>query len=176
MPSITKYTLVCPVRSDTTDCSYRYIIHDKHDHCKNRQRQDSVCNDFIDLIRQCHTICRAFFLQTFSNDGCNVCIALVGDDTLGVIIHFFLTCFDICLDRSGGNTQLLLDLFITLKQLDRIPSLLLLRLIGKQCLFDIFQCRLYRCSKLVRRQHLSATVCCFHCCIGNLCNAGTFQR
>ena len=56
-------------------------------------------------------------------------ITLVSDDALGIIVIFFLNGFDVFFYVISGRyikTEFFDDLFIALKNLDRVPALLFL--------------------------------------------------
>ena len=112
MPAITEYAIVCPVGSPGTDGSYGYIIYDKHNHCKDRQCQPSVGYDLIDLVRSAQFLAFLFGITFFDNRG-DVCVSLVGDDTLSVIIHGSFQLLDLC-GYIGNTLHLCLDLVILL--------------------------------------------------------------
>ena len=112
MPAITEYAIVCPVGSPGTDGSYGYIIYDKHNHCKDRQCQPSVGYDLIDLVRSAQFLAFLFGITFFDNRG-DVCVSLVGDDTLSVIIHNSFQLLDLC-GYIGNALHLCLDLVILL--------------------------------------------------------------
>ena len=67
-----------------------------------------------------------FFLQALVDNGCNVIVTLIGDDTLGIIIHGIFCFFDDAL-YIGSRFHVLSDLVVTLEQFDRIESFLLFR-------------------------------------------------
>ena len=50
MPAISEQAIICPVCCSTSDGYHRNIVNQEHDHCKNRQTQEPVGNDLVNLI------------------------------------------------------------------------------------------------------------------------------
>ena len=78
---------------------HRYIVNNEHNNRENRQSQPAVCYDLIDLIRG-GKLAGALLLIAALDDGSDIDIALVGDDTLRIIVHLFLCCLDIVFNMS----------------------------------------------------------------------------
>ena len=100
----------------------------------------------------------------------NVYIAFIGDDAFRVVIQFLLCSFDVLLDMRFdffSQIQAFKNLFITLKHLDSIPALLLLRQVMHRNLFNVSQCVFYRTGEAMLRDSLAvlrsfnSCQCCF---------------
>ena len=67
----------------------------------------------------------SFLSDSLLNNSVDVSITLVGDDALGIIIHFLLAVCDVLVNVVNQRLvqlQLLLNLVITLEQLDGVPT------------------------------------------------------
>ena len=67
----------------------------------------------------------SFLSDSLLNNSVDVSITLVGDDALGVIVHFLLAVCDVLVNVVNQRLvqlQLLLNLVITLEQLDGVPT------------------------------------------------------
>ena len=79
----------------------------------------------VNLIRGRELTFDCLFLHTVRDNLLNVLVALVRDDRLGVVIHFFLAILDMLLNvllRRGVELYLFDCLLVTLKELDCKPA------------------------------------------------------
>ena len=124
----------------------------------------------VNFIGDAHLL-SALFCITPANNGCNVGIALICDDTLSVIVHGLLHArCDASHIRNHGHLGP--NLVIPLKQLDGIEAPLRLRHISSDALFDFLQSRLHIGAEFVYRYRCSAVPCKLHCLVGGLHDAG----
>ena len=79
--------VVCPVRHKSTYCCYGNIIYKPHHRRKNRKGQDTVCNNAVDLIGNCHLLPGMLLFAALSDDRRDVIIPFVGDNAFRVVIH-----------------------------------------------------------------------------------------
>ena len=141
MIAVSEQSVVCPVCCRCTDGYHGNVVNQEHDQRENRQTQPAVCNHFIDLVR-CRELSSVLFLITGLDDGGNVDVTLVGDDRFRVIVHFLFGCFDVLFDMRQNlriDRQLIKHLIVSLKDLNRVPSLLFLRHVMYRSLFDVRQ-------------------------------------
>ncbi len=139
MEAVTEQTVICPVCRRGADRDHRDIVHEEHDYHEDRQTQPTVGDDLIDLVGG-RELSLLLILINAVDDLANIDVTLVGDDRLGVIVIFFLNSLDILFDMIEGllaQAELLQDLIIALKDLDRVPSLLLLGHIMNAGFFDM---------------------------------------
>ena len=115
--------VVGPVCHISTDGSYGNIVNDIHNRREDRQRQDTVGHDSVDLVGNRHLFAGMFFAAAFSNDGGNIIIPLVGDNTFRIVIHLVFNLRDLCGDiRNRG--ELLRDLVVLFQKFNgKEPSL-----------------------------------------------------
>ena len=140
MPAIAEHAVVCPVGEDTACGGYGNVVNQPHDQCEDRQSEDSVGNDVVDLVRGGKT--SLFLLDAVLDQTADVLIARVGDDGLRVIVKLFLDSGDelfqllqnVLAEREAGK-----HLAVALEQLDGEPAAL--RLVGhvRDQLFDLGQ-------------------------------------
>ena len=100
-------------------------VHQEHDQREDRQSQDAVGHDLVDLIGNGQVLDAGLLLDSLIDDTVDVCVTLVGDDALGVIVHLSLAVLDVLVDVSdqvGGELQLIHDLVVALEQLDSVPA------------------------------------------------------
>ena len=100
-------------------------VHQPHDGCEDRQRQNTVCDELVDLIGGGQVLGAGLLFDGLVYNAVDVGIALVGDDALSVIIHFLLAVSDVGINvvkQFLAEVQLGLHLVITLKQLDGVPA------------------------------------------------------
>ena len=103
--------------TNSTNCSYRYIINNPHYNCEDRKSQPSVGYDSVDLIRSCKFLsCRRFCIALSDNGG-DVYITLVCDNTLCIIIKFIFQSFYF-VGYIWNALHLLYDLVIFLDEFD----------------------------------------------------------
>ena len=76
--------IICPVCYNRADRGNRDVIYYEHNCDKDRDTEDTVCNDLIDFIRSCQLIL-AFF-HSRANNLLNEFITLIGYDTFHIVI------------------------------------------------------------------------------------------
>ena len=140
MPAVAEHTVVCPVGEDTACGGYGNVVNQPHDQCEDRQSEDSVGNDVVDLVRGGKA--GLFLLDAVLDQTADVLIARVGDDGLRVVVKLFLDSGDelfhllqnVLAEREAGK-----HLAVALEQLDGEPAAL--RLFGnvRDQLFDLGQ-------------------------------------
>ena len=139
VPAVAEETVVSPVCCGSSDCYHCDVVNQEHYNCENRKTEDSVCNDLIDLIGN-GKLTLVLLLEAVLNNGSDVDVTLVGDDALAVVVHFLFGSSDILLNvfsLVSGNVELFKNLIITLKNLDGVPSLLLLGDIVENSFFNM---------------------------------------
>ncbi len=176
MPAIAEQAIICPVCCSTSDGYHRNIVNQEHDYCKNRQTQEPVGNDLIDLIRCGHA--NLFLLQAVLNNGSNINIPFIGDNAFCIIVHFFFGRFNIAFNVGQSalvNLELFQNLFIPFKYLDCIPSLLFFRHAVQGSFFDVCNGMFYTAAKLVLRNHCLLLLCNFNCLFRSFLDTSTLQ-
>ena len=117
--------IIGKIRYQGADAGHRHIVDAEHDHGENRQRSDTVRDHAVDTVRYAQLSFFAAFFNASRDQTVDIRIALVGDDGFRIVVQFFFAFlnvfFDGCLD-AGRQVQLVLDLFIALKELDGIPA------------------------------------------------------
>ena len=177
VPAVAEHAVICPVGSHCTNRGNRYIVHDKHNNRKNRQSQNTVGYDSINLIGN-RQLAGGYLFIAALDDGCNINVSLVGDDGLGVIILLGLGSLDVLLDvraRLLGQVQLFQNLAVALENLDGIPALLFLRHVVQNQLLNVCQCVLYRTAERVLRDGLFV-LCRMNGRLGSLHDASALER
>ena len=156
MPAITKNTVIGPVGQHRTDRRDRNIVHNKHDQRENRQRQNTVGHDAVDLVRNRHAA--ALLFDARLDDLRDVLIARVGDDGFRVVIQLVLDRSDDLLDlfqRVLAEVEAREHLFVALEQLDRKPATLPLLGHIRNNRLDLAECMLDRVGKLASRRRFA---------------------
>ena len=125
MPAVTEHAVVCPVGEDAARGGYGNVVDQPHDQCEDRQSEDSVGNDVVDLIRGGQT--GLFLLYAVLDQLADVLIARIGDDGLRVVVELLLNGGDELLDLvlhvlADGEARL--HLAVALEQLDSEPAAL----------------------------------------------------
>ena len=138
MPAVTEHTVVRPVGEDAARGGYGNVVDQPHDQCEDRQSEDSVGNDVVDLIRGGQA--GLFLLYAVLDQLSDVLIACIGDDGLRVVVELLLNGGDELLDlvlHVLAERKARLHLAVALEQLDSEP-VALCRL-GNVCnqLFDL---------------------------------------
>ena len=124
-----------------------------HDQREDRQSQDAVRDDLVDLVGGGELTFVLFLVCTLEKLG-NIDVTLVGDDALGVVVQLLFGSLDVLLDVClglGGNVQSLHDLVVALKDLDGVPALLLLGHRVHDGLLDMGDRVLHRAGEGVHR-------------------------
>ena len=125
MPALAEHTVVCPVGEDAACGGYGNVVNQPHDQCEDRQRQNTVGHDVVDLIRGRQT--GLFLLYAVLDQLSDVLIACIGDDGLRVVVQLLLNGGDELLDlvenilAEGKTIQ---NLAVALEELDGEPAAL----------------------------------------------------
>ena len=158
MPAVAEQAVVCPVGRGRAHADHSDPVHKEHHDREDGQAQPAVGDDLIDLIGG-GELFRALFLVAALDELCDVDVALVGDDALGVVVELGLRRLDVLFDvvhRLGGDAELCEHLVVALKDLDRVPALLLFRHGVHGRLFDVGDGVLDRAGEGVHRDGLGA--------------------
>ena len=158
MPAIAEHAVVCPVGRGRADGDHGDVVNKEHHDREDGQAQPAVGDDLIDLIGG-GELFAALFLVAALDELCDVDVALVGDDALGVVVELGLRRLDVLFDvvhRLGGNAELCEHLVVALKDFDRVPALLLFRHGVHGRLFDVGDGVLDRAGEGVHRDGLGA--------------------
>ena len=129
MPAVSEESVVCPVCGGGADPDHGDPVDKKHDRREDRKTQPAVGDDPVDLIRGRQFADSVLFITGF-NELRDIIVALIGDNTLSVVIEFRLGGLDVFFDmgeRFLRNIEVLQDFLVSLKNLDRIPALLFFR-------------------------------------------------
>ena len=119
--------IICPVCYECSDCCYGHIIYKPHDCDKDRDTKNTVGNDTVDLIGYSQFI--FCFFNRRINDLLDEFVSFVCYDTFHVIVMLFFKFLTFAVNqRLSGSRKLhsLFYFFIILKELNRIPSLLII--------------------------------------------------
>ena len=125
MPAVTEHTVVCPVGEDTACGGYGNVVNQPHDQCEDRQSEDAVGNDVVDLVRGGQT--GLFLLYAVLDQLTDVLITCVGDDGLRIVIELLLNGGNELLDlvlHVLAERKARLHLAVALEQLDSEPAAL----------------------------------------------------
>ena len=101
-----------------------HIVHRKHDHRENRQGQNPVGHNPVNLVRGGQAVGRRLLLHGLVHNPVDVRVPLVGDDALRVVVQLLLAVGDVGLQVSLQLTrqiQLGHHLVVPLKHLDGVP-------------------------------------------------------
>ena len=90
-------------------------IYQEHHYGKNRQCQHSVGYDPVDFVGQSQLFVTLFSFNCFWDHAVDVLVALVDDDALRIVVHFFFTVFDVTFNLAENGSA----------QLDFFPNLLI---------------------------------------------------
>ena len=176
MPTVAEHAVVRPVCRNRTDRRNGDVINNKHHNCKDRQSQNTVRYDLIDLIGNGKTAV-VLFLVALLDDGSNVNIALVRDNAFRVVIKLFFSRFNVRFNVLAivlREAQLLNDFLVALKNLNREEALLLLGEGMYGNLFNVCNRVLNHTAEAVLRDRLRVLGCMDSgfCCF---LNAGALQ-
>ena len=119
--------IVRPVSNQGSDCGNGYVVNNEHNSNEDRDTEDTVRNDLVDLIGGRHLLLA--LLHTGRNDLLDEAVTSVGYDTLHIIVMLFLKSSSrLIYNFLSGIGQLYRcnDLLIVLKELDCVPSLLVI--------------------------------------------------
>lgn len=84
---VAEQRVVDPVRRDAAERRDGNIIHQEHDDCENRQGEDPVGHNAVDLVRSRHMT--GILAQAFSDQLRYIFIPPVDDERLAVVAQFF---------------------------------------------------------------------------------------
>ena len=156
VPAVAEHAVVGPVGRGRADGDHGDPVDQEHDHGEDRQAQPAVGDDAVDLIgRGLRGL--GFLAVAGADDFRDVDVALVGDDGLGIVVELFLGGLDVRLDvlvHILGDVELSEHLVVALKDLDRVPALLLFRHLVHGRLFDVGDRVLDRAGERVHRHGL----------------------
>ena len=158
MPAIAEHAVVCPVGRGRADGDHGDVVNKEHHDREEGQAQPAVGDDLIDLIGGRELFAALFLVAALDELG-DVDVALVGDDALGVVVELCLRRLDVLFDvvhRLGGDAELFEHLVVALKDLDRVPALLLFRHGVHGRLLDVGDGVLDRAGEGVHRDGLGA--------------------
>ena len=169
-----KAYIICPICYNSSNSGYRHIINNPHYNCEDRKRQPSVGYDSVDLIGGCKFLsCRGFCIA-LSNNGRDIYITLVCDNTLCIIIEFIFQ--SLYFVRHIRNTlHLLYDLVIFLDKLDCKETFLSLCNSSCQLILNRFDRILNILCKFVNRNCFLFALCCADCFLSSFHDSGSFQ-
>ena len=117
--------IVRPVRQQATNRRHGNVIHKEHDKRENRQRQHAVGHHAVNLVRNAQTALCLALLHRVLHQGVDVGVTLIGDDGLGVVIHFLFAGGDSFLNALldiFGQLQFRNNLLVALEQLHGVPA------------------------------------------------------
>ena len=158
VPAIAEHAVVCPVGRGRAHGDHGDVVNKEHHDREDGQAQPAVGDDLIDLIGGGELFAALFLVAALDELG-DVDVALVGDDALGVVVELGLRRLDVLFDvvhRLGGDAELCEHLVVALKDLDRVPALLLFRHGVHGRLFDVGDGVLDRAGEGVHRDGLGA--------------------
>ena len=172
--NLTEEYIICPICYNSSNSGYRHIINNPHYNCEDRKRQPSVGYDSVDLIGGCKFLsCRGFCIA-LSNNGRDIYITLVCDNTLCIIIEFIFQ--SLYFVRHIRNTlHLLYDLVIFLDKLDCKETFLSLCNSSCQLILNRFDRILNILCKFVNRNCFLFALCCADCFLSSFHDSGSFQ-
>ena len=153
VPSVSEKTIIGPVRGRSADTDHSDPVDKEHDCRKDRQAEPAVGHDLVDLVRSRELTDSVLFIASIDQFR-NINVALISDDTLGVIIQFCLGSHDILFHMGKGiriDLKVFHDLLISLEDLDGIPALLLLRHIVDDRFLDMSDGVFHRSGKSMLR-------------------------
>ena len=116
------------------------VVHAEHDDHKDRQAQDTVGNQAVNLLGGAH-LGRSLG-EALVNDVGNHAVTLAGNDGLGVVVAVLLALGDQLLHASGlllGEVDELAGVRVALKQFDRVVATLVSGNACRQVVFDVVQ-------------------------------------
>ena len=139
VPAVAEQAVVGPVGRRRADGDHGDVVNKEHDDCEDGQAQPAVGDDPVDLIGG-GELFLALLLVAALDDLRDVDIALVGDDGLRVVVQLLFGGLDVLFDvlhRLCRDAQLLENLVVALKDLDRVPALLLGGLVVQDGFLDM---------------------------------------
>ena len=168
--------IVCPVCYECTNSCNRYIIYKPHDCNEDRDAEDTVGNDAVDLIRYSQFV--FCFFNGCVNDLLDEFVSLVCYDTLHVIVMFFLKILTFAVyQRLSGSRKLhsFFYFFVVLEEFYCIPSLLVFCDGGRKNFLYFTDCFFHLFCKDFFRKICTALLCSFYCFVDQLVKTFTFQ-
>jgi len=158
VPAVAEQAVVCPVGRGRADADHSDPVNKEHHDREDGQTKPAVGDDLVDLIRG-RELTVVLFLVAALDDLCDVNVALVGDNALGIVVQLGLGGLDVRFDvlhGLGRNSQLFEHLIVALEDLDGVPALLLLGHIVDGGLLDVRDGVLHGAGEGVHRDGLSA--------------------
>ena len=120
--------IVGPVGNKSTNRRYGYVINNPHDRDEDRDTQDTVGYDLVDLIGYSHLVFALLYGR--GNDFLDEFVTLVGYDALHIVIMLFFKLFSCGLYNAYCRCRkchALNNLAVVLKEFDSVPSLFVSR-------------------------------------------------
>ena len=158
VPAVAEHAVVRPVGRGSADGDHGDVVNKEHHDREDGQSQPSVGDDLIDLIGSRELLGALLFVATL-DELSDIHIALVGDDALGIVVELCLRRLDVLfnvIECFRRDLELFEHLVVALKDLDRVPALLLFRHIVHGRLFDVGDGVLDRAGEGVHRDGLGA--------------------
>ena len=139
MEAVTEDAVVGEVGGGSTHANHGNPVHGEHNQREDGKTQPAVGDNLINLVGGGEAASLLFLVAGLDHLG-DVNIALIGDDGFGIVIQFGFRCLDVLFNvvaGGGGDIQLSQHLVVPLKDLDGIPSLLLLGHIVQHSLLNV---------------------------------------
>ena len=105
--------------------AHRDRVHEEHDAREDRETEDTVRDDRVDLVGHGHAVLLARLFDRLADDLADVIVSLVGDDALGIVVHGLLDVRDDGFRRLAflsGELEVLGHGAVALEHLDRVPA------------------------------------------------------
>ena len=128
MKTVAENAVIHPVGRGCADSDHGEVVHKEHERNEDRQSQKAVGNDLVDFVGG-RKLSFLLILVNAVDDLSDIKITLVGNDTLSVVVIFFFDELYVLFNVFFGRfikTELFDYLFVALKDLDRVPTLLFL--------------------------------------------------
>ena len=121
---LTEQDIVGPVSGHCTDgdgpVAHGDGVNEEHDSQEDRDAQDPVGHDLVDLVRRGQGVFFRFLLYGSGDYAGDEVVSFIGNDTFGIIIQRVFHSRDDCFHLFGKRHGLQ-DLFISFEELDRVP-------------------------------------------------------
>ena len=177
MPAVTKHAVVRPVGRARADGDHRDVVNEEHHDSKDWKAQPAVGDDLIDLIGG-GELFAAFFLVAALDELRDVNVALIRDDALGIVVKLRFSGLDVLfnvIECFRRDLELFEHLVVALKDLDRVPALLLFGHVVHGRLFNVGNGVLDGSREGVHRDGLGA-LCRADSCLGSVHDAVALER
>ena len=170
--------VVGPAGNDVTDGGNGNIIYQEHHYGKNRQCQHSVGYDPVDFIGQSQLLVTLFSFNCFWDHAVDVLVALVDDDALRIVVHFFFAVLDVTFNLAeNGSAQLdfFPNLLIPFEEFDGVPSQVVCRHLVFNGFLDVCDGVLHAAGVHVRGVSHGSLLCHFDRLINQLLAAVSLE-